>query len=552
VGGSNEDEGTALALDGAGNAYIAGYTMSPDYPVTVGAFQTSFAGTMSAFVTALDQNGGLIYSTFLNGSATSSAAGIAADTGGNAYVTGVTTSTDFPVTAGAYQTTLTPSSRNDRAAFVAKLNPNGTGLEYSTLLGPPSYMAGKAIGLDGVGNAFIAGLMYAGGDAGGAMCPATNFDCGFVAKLNRRGAALDFSRLLNFRDGGYSEPRSIAVDSAGNSHLVGNFGASGEHFGFLQNFDTGGAASNFINLSNALSPNAIALGPSGDIFITGTAFGGNLATTPGAFQPRDAGSVNAFLNEYDPSGTAPLYSTYLGGSDQDEAYGVAVDGSGNAYVTGYTQSNDFPVTPGALQSTHGGDIAHAGTLDAFVARIVPSAPLSPSPTPTASASPTIAPTSSATAPIITATPTVMRTPLPTRIPSPILTTTSTARSTASATPVTLPPLVESIEASPDPLDFHGVKVGRISPPRFVNVVNPESSQSSLAIARVALGGAAMNFTIDASRSTCRTGARLLPGKSCKVAIDFAPKSRSIKMDTLSISMAPGAVTKAVRLLGIGR
>ncbi len=558
AGGSDEDEGTAVAVDAAGNAYIAGYTMSPDYPVTVGAFQPTFSGTKSAFVTALDQNGGLIYSTFLNGSATSSAAGIAADAIGNAFVTGVTTSSDFPVTAGAYQTSLDTSSGEQRAAFVTKLNPTGTALEYSTYLGPPNYMAANAIGLDGTGNAYVAGTMYGEGNAGGVTCPANNIDCEFVARLDPIGAMLDFSTMLNLKDGGYTEPLSIAIDSNGGSHVVGNFGVSGGHSGFLENLDSGGRTLNVVNFSNALSPNAIALGPSGNIFVAGTVFGDNLTTTPGAFQPADAGSVNAFLNEYDSSGNSTLYSTYLGGSDQDEAFGVAVDPSGNAYVTGYTQSSDFPVTPDALQSIHGGGITHAGTLDAFVARIVPSPALSPTPTATATLTPTPTskPTMSATA-TFSSTPTAVRTPLPTRVPSPSITPTAVPTTSETPTPTPIPPPVGSIDAAPNPLDFHSLKTGRLSASIFVNVSNPKRSKVPVTVMSVALSsgsgaGAPVDFVLDASRSTCKPGLLLPAGKNCQVAIAFAPRSEGLKRDTLMVNAAPGGIAKVVSVLGVGK
>lgn len=558
AGGGNEDEGTAVAVDAAGNAYVAGYTMSPDYPVTVGAFQPSFSGTKSAFVTALDQNGGLIYSTFLNGSATSSAAGIAADATGNAFVAGVTTSTDFPVTAGAYQTSLDASSGEPRATFVTKLNPTGTALEYSTYLGPPNYMAANAIGLDAAGNAYVAGTMYGEGNAGGVTCPPNNIDCGFVAKLDRIGAMLDFSTMLNLKDGGYTEPLSIAIDSKGGSHTVGNFGVSGEHSGFLENLDSGGRTLNVVNLSNALSPNAIALGGWGNIFIAGTVFGDNLTTTPGAFQPDDAGSVNAFLNEYDPSGTSTLYSTYLGGSDQGEAFGVAVDRSGNAYMTGYTQSSDFPVTPGALQSSHGGGISHAGTLDAFVARIVPSPALSPTPTATATLTPTPTPKPTMSATVtLTSTPTAVRTPLPTRVPSPSITPTAVPTTSEIPTPTPIPPPLESIDVAPNPVDFPSLKAGRMRASRFVSVSNPKRNKVPVTVMSLALGstsgaGAPIDFALDASRSTCKPGARLPAGRSCKVAVTFAPRSEGLKQNTLTVNADPGDIAKVIQLHGVGK
>jgi hypothetical protein len=524
AGGSNEDEGASVAVDAADNAYIAGFTMSPDFPATIGAFQPTFSGTQSAFVTALDQSGGLIYSTFLNGSATASAAGIAADAAGSAFVTGVTTSTDFPVTAGAYQATFDASSAHDRAAFVTRLNPSGTALEYSTYLGPPDYMAGKAIALDASGNAYLAGTMYAGGVAGGARCPINNNDCGFAARLDSAGAQLEFSTLIDLAEKGFTQAQAIAVDTGGGAHVVGNFGLLGSQFGFLQNFASSGAALNIVNFSQALSPHAIALGASGNLFIAGTVFGANLTTSPGAFQPSDAGSVNAYLNEYDPSGTATLYSTYLGGSDQDEAFGVAVDSFGNAYLAGYTQSSDFPVTLGALQSEHGGGIAHAGTLDAFVARIVTSPALAPTPTST---------------PTWTPAPTITAAATPTAVP------------TASATPI--PSSTESIGVMPNPLRFRTAQVGRPSALKFVNVINPKKNQVAVAIMSISLRSTgAGDFTLDASRSTCTPGLLLSAGKSCKVAITFAPTSIGVRKDTLFVVTGPSTITKVVPLHGTGR
>ncbi len=567
AGGGNEDEGTAVSVDAAGNAYVAGYTMSADFPVTVGAFQTNFAGTQSAFVTALDQNGGLIYSTFLNGSATSSAAGIATDARGSAFATGVTTSADFPVTAGAYQTSFVPMRGQDRAAFVTKLNPTGTALEYSTFLGPPNYLAGNAIGLDDAGNAYVAGTMYAAGNAGGSSCPASNSDCGFALRLDASGGQVDFSTLLNFRDGGYTEPHSIAVDSVREAHIVGNFGISGEHFGFLENLDSHGGVLNSVNLSNLLSPNAIALGSSGNIFVAGTVFGNGLATTPGSFQSNDPGNVNAFLNEYDPTGTVTLYSTYLGGGDQDEAFGVAVDPRDNAYLTGYAQSSDFPATSDALQPNHGGGVSRAGTLDAFVARIVPLPALSPIPTATATSSPTPAPTASTTV-TLTATPTAVRTPLPTRVPIPsntptwvpTLATTSTpiiiptatpvVTATATGTPTSTPApwQIRSIGAAPGAINFHRLKIGITMGPKFVTISNRRGSRAPITIDNFVLAAGA-DFVIQTARSTCHERITLLPGRGCKLAVTFTPTARGLRRDTLIIHA--GAAGKTIRLLGIG-
>src|SRR5437588_748149 len=232
--GSVDDYGYGIAVDGSGNAYVTGYTVSTDFPTTAGAFQTTARGNNDAFVAKINPSGSaLVYSTYLGGNANDYGYAIAVDGSGNAYVTGSTTSPDFPTTAGAFQTT--PSGNND--AFVAKINPSGSALVYSTYLG---------------GNA---------------------------------------------NDYGYG----IAVDGSGNAYVTGS----------------------------TTSP--------------------DFPTTAGAFQTTPSGNNDAFVAKINPSGSALVYSTSLPGNPNADRYGIAVDGSGNAYVTGSTTSPDFPTTAGAFQ-----------------------------------------------------------------------------------------------------------------------------------------------------------------------------------------------------------
>ncbi len=303
-------------MDTAGNAYVFGSTTSTDFPTTAGAFQTTFSGgSFDTFVTKLNPTGtALVYSTYLGGTGYDFSAGIAVDTAGNAYVTGYTSSTDFPTTAGAYQTSY---GGGDYDAFVTKLNPTGTALVYSTYLGGTGFDQGTGIAVDTTGNVYVTGITgstnfpttpgafqstYAGG----------SYDA-FVTKLNPTGTALVYSTYL----GGTSvdEGTGIAVDTAGNTFVTGYTGST------------------------------------------------DFPTTAGAFQT-SLGSLggNAFVTKLNSTGTALVYSTYLGGTSSDGGTGIALDPAGNAYVTGFTTSTDFPTTADGYQTTYGGD------YDAFVAK----------------------------------------------------------------------------------------------------------------------------------------------------------------------------------------
>ncbi|TMH84546.1 MAG: hypothetical protein E6H44_14885 [Betaproteobacteria bacterium] len=331
LGGSNEDRDTRIAVDAAGNAYVAGETVSSNFPTTAGAFQTTFGGGVfgagDVFVTKLNPTGSaLVYSTYLGGSSSDAGYGIAVDAAGNAYVTGGTGSTDFPTTIGAFQTTKGGGFRD---AFVTKLNPTGSALVYSTYLGGSGDDYGEGIKLDAAGNAYVTG------GTGSTVFPTTAgafqrtfggpvFGAGdvFVTKLNPTGSALVYSTYLggSSSDAGYG----IAVDAAGNAYVTGGTGST------------------------------------------------DFPTTIGAFQTTKGGGFrDAFVTKLNPTGSALVYSTYLGGSGNDYGYGIAVDTLGNAYVTGVTFSTDFPTTPGAIQTTFGGGGGFFRGGDAFVTKLNP-------------------------------------------------------------------------------------------------------------------------------------------------------------------------------------
>src|SRR2546428_175288 len=217
-GGGGDDEGFGMAVDATGNAYVTGQTLSTNFPTTAGTVQPGFAGTIDAFMTKLNPTGsGLVYSTYLGGDSDDLGNGIAVDATGNAYVTGLTFSTNFPTTPGAFQTT--PKFASD--AFVVKLNAAGTALVYSTFLGGDGFDQGHGIAVDAEGNA------YATGGTSSTNFPTTTGafrttfggrSDAFVTKLNGDGSALVYSTYL----GGFSSDRgnAIAVDAAGNAYVA--------------------------------------------------------------------------------------------------------------------------------------------------------------------------------------------------------------------------------------------------------------------------------------------------------------------------------------------
>jgi hypothetical protein len=381
LGGSGNAYGAGIAVDALGNAYVTGGTGSSNFPTTSGAFQTSLVGSSAAFVTKLNPAGSeLVYSTYLGGSGNTYGQGIAVDASGNAYVTGPTNSSNFPTTSGAFQKSLA-GHVND---FVSKLNPSGSALVYSTYLGGSGSDFSYGPAVDPSGNAYVTGYTNSSNfptTSGAFQTTLTGTWNVFVSKLNPTGSALDYSTYLG--GNGFDTAQSIAHDSSGNAYLTGetdssNFPTTAGAFqtsllaacsncsnAFVTKLNPTGSAlvySTYLGGSAADAGLAIAMDPSGNADVIGNTFSNDFPTTPGAFQTSLAGGLDTFLTTLNPSGSALVYSTYLGGSSQDYGDGIAVDALGNAYVTGGTGSSNFPTTSGAFQTSL------AGSQNAFVAK----------------------------------------------------------------------------------------------------------------------------------------------------------------------------------------
>jgi hypothetical protein len=401
-GSTSTDIGYDIAVDGMGRAYVTGLTgFGPpsDFPTTPGAFDTSFNGGGDAFVTKLNASGSaLVYSTFLGGDPSpeidwDSGLGIAVDAMGRAYVTGRTSSADFPTTPGAFDTTINGGIGSINV-FVTKLNAAGSALAYSTFLGETDLFSGLSI-------AVRDGRAYVTGDTRSPDFPTTpgafdaaldGFQDAFVTKLNAAGSALAYSTFL----GGTNDDRGegIAVDGTGSAYVTGStfssdyptttgafdtsfaggFSAGREEDAFVTKLNAAGSAlaySTFLGGTDFERALGIAVDGTGSAYLTGCTYSSDYPTTPGAFDrshnhPPSSGSAacDVFVTKLNAAASALAYSTFVGGIGEDEGLDIAVDGKGRAYLTGVTNSSNYPTTRRAFDR-----IFNGGSTDAFVTKL---------------------------------------------------------------------------------------------------------------------------------------------------------------------------------------
>ena len=323
LGGGSSDYGYGIAVDSSGNAYVTGWTYSTDFPLMNPYQSTNTSGYSDGFVTKLNFNSSnqtlsLVYSTFLGGSSGAASNALAIDASGNAYVTGTTSSTDFP--------TMNPvQAENDGGgdAFVTELNATGSALVYSTYLGGSAYDYGIGMAVDAFGNSYVTGqtesIDFPTSVGAFQTTDKNTVETTFVAKLNFNASSnppltLVYSTYL----GGSTEEEAagVAADSSGDAYMTG--------YTYSSDFP----------LANAYQSTCLGCPDNDD---------------------------SVYVTELNPTGSALVYSTFLGGSNTNYGYGIAIDASGNTYVTGNTFSTDFPVV-NPFQSTNNGN------GDAFVAK----------------------------------------------------------------------------------------------------------------------------------------------------------------------------------------
>lgn len=425
LGGSDQEYAVSIAVDSAGEAYVTGLTWSQDFPLTPGAYLTvnhalSTSGVSTAFISKLNASGtALLFSTYLGGTAAAGtehnqgdyAHSIAVDTAGNAYVTGWTYSSDFPVTTNAYQSTNNAAASSLATGFISELNANGTSLLYSTYLGGSNLDEPTSLVLDSHGNVYTSGFSFSSDyptttAAFQSHNNSPNAWNAFVSKVNPNAGSSTASLVYSTYLGGSGESGntidgiyaliSLAVDAAGDAYVEG-FTQSTDFpvtTGVYQNTNhayqnggtnvtlselnpTGTALIYSTYLGGSSYPGdfsgGVAIDGTGNAYLTGYTYSSDFPTTTGAYQTVNSGAASqyetVFVTEVNPTGTGLVYSTFLGGSTGDDAYGLALDGAGDVYVTGATASSDFPTTMNAYQSTN--NAAATGGENAFLTELKP-------------------------------------------------------------------------------------------------------------------------------------------------------------------------------------
>ena len=386
LGGTSFEQGNGIAIDNQGNIYLTGNTNSSDFPVTPNAVQNTFGGGdnfgSDAFVAKISSEGNLLYSTYIGGSGDDFGTDIAVDNLGNIYVTGNTTSANFP-TINALQNNYN-GGQFAGDAFVTKISADGSTILYSTYLGGQDDDESNAIAVDDNGNVYVAGST--GGNSPFPLQPipgvgdfpttpnarqnrlASEFNRDiFVTKISPNGSNLVYSTLLGGND--FDVPRDMALDSSGNVYLTGDTRSpdfpvvnatqgnlGGDRDVFIAQLNSDGSDliySSFYGAGDGDTGEGIALDNAGNIYVSGSSgtriIGGDVAVPPEGDFP----TFNALQSSFGGGGSDGIimkinsdrslgYATYLGGENGEFATKIAVDAAGSAYVTGNTSSGIFP------------------------------------------------------------------------------------------------------------------------------------------------------------------------------------------------------------------
>lgn len=399
--GMGGDFGVGIAVDASGAAYVTGYTSSADFPTTDGAFDRTLNGIADAFVAKVTPAGSaLLYATLLGGGEDDFSLSIAVDESGTAYVTGETYSADFPTTRSSFST----RQATDSDAFITALSPDGSALIYSLLIGGSDIDVGSGIALDSSGRAYVAGWstspdfpvsagafdLNCGSDGNCDHDGYTYLADGFVARANSSGSAWEYATYLG--GGNRDYVRGIALDDRGAVSVVGetsssDFPATEGAFdtscgsdgncdpyspgyprtdAFLARLAPAGNAleyATFLGGQDSDCAYGVSVSESGTAFVVGWTRSLDFATTADAFDTTLDGAVDAFVLALEPDGSSLACSTLIGGTVNEYAMALATSTYGVVYATGWTNSLDFPTTPGAF------DTAFSGGIDAFVLKL---------------------------------------------------------------------------------------------------------------------------------------------------------------------------------------
>jgi Beta-propeller repeat/Abnormal spindle-like microcephaly-assoc'd, ASPM-SPD-2-Hydin/Cep192 domain 4 len=563
LGGSSDDYGWSIAVDGSGNTYVTGTTISPDFPHTSSAYDTS-CGTDSncdggsyydVFVTKLDPTGALVYSTYLGGSNSDIGIRLTTDASENAYITGLTSSVDFP-TANALQSSL----GGTQDAFVTKLNAAGSSLVYSTYLGGSGLEAGRDVAVDAFGDAYVAGWTTSGDFpiTTGAYQTACGdfFFCAdaFVTEIGPLGNTEVYSTYLG--GSGRDQVDSLGIDSSGDAYVAGftessNFptqngfqtSLGGGMDAFLTKLNNTGSSvlySSYLGGTNEDRVEWMAVDTQGNAYVTGTTFSSDFPTL-NAIQSVLSGTQDAFVAKINPAlagNTSLIYSTYLGGAGAEEGRSIGVDSSGNAYVTGFTDSTDFPVLNAIQPTNAGGFDVYVAKLNSFGSHLIFSTYLGGAGTDggtTNTDSMGIAVDSSGNA-YVTGKTDSTDFPVANAMQSTNAGSLDVFVAKLSGLQLPVPAF------SPASLTFADQAVGTASAPESITLTNV--GDASLSISGISLTGTnASDFTT--SGDTC-SGTTITPNGSCTVSVTFMPSATDARTATLAItdntSTSPGTVS----------
>ena len=394
LGSTGGETGYSVAIDGSGDAFVTGVTASTTFPVTAGVYQTTYAGDADVFVTEFAPDGrSVIFSTFLGGTGTDTPAQILLDSSGNIYLVGTTTSSNFPTTSSVFQ----PTYAGNQDAFLTEMKPDGSALIFSTYIGGTGTDFGTSMAFDASGD------IYVTGSTNSTDFPTKNplqlgnaglYDA-YVTEVNSTGG-LVYSTYLGGHLSDYGT--GIAVNSAGDVYVSGytysndfptqsamqsTFGGGSDVF--LTKFTPGSSSllfSTYIGGTSLDMSYGMIVDSSGAIYLAGTTQSPNFPTTANAFQSSLVGTANAFVTKVAQDASTLTFSTLYGGSQIDQANALALDNAGNIYITGFTQSSNFPLRDAfqnVLGASGAGNCGSSNLIsvpnnicsDAFVAKFAP-------------------------------------------------------------------------------------------------------------------------------------------------------------------------------------